>query len=77
MKKILCILIVLFATAVSLIISESNKFESVDNLLAQNVEALTQGESITDHYWCCGNIDVCVDGDNLKIKGKLQSEPCK
>lgn len=47
-----------------------------DDLLMQNVEALTQSEDV-DHYWCCGNTGVCGRGPNLIIKGTLSTEPCK
>lgn len=49
---------------------------SYDDLLLQNVEALTQSEDV-DHYWCCGNTGVCGRGPNLIIKGTLSAEPCK
>lgn len=46
------------------------------SLIVENVEALTEVEQ-TDHYWCCGNTEVCAKGDNLTIRGKLSTTPCE
>ena len=45
-------------------------------LALENIEALANNESGTDHYWCCGNTSTCVKGPDYEIKGKFKDNPC-
>lgn len=51
---------------------------SANNVYLMNIEALAaDGESVTDHYWCCGTTNDCAKGDNATIKGTISKKPCK
>lgn len=71
-KKIFLLCSVLL---VAIIIYDKYMKKQAPSLIIENVEALSQNEQ-TDHYWCCGNTDICAKGDKAVIKGKLSDKPC-
>ena len=79
-KKYFYLALVVIVASLSFVITYDyyTKVHSRSDLVfMKNIEALAANVGGTDHYWCCGNVDTCVKGDNFVIKGKFQNKPCE
>lgn len=78
MTKLSFLIICSIITVTSFLFVNNNKDNKLDltKLALENIEALANNESGTDHYWCCGNTDTCASGPGYEIKGKFQDKPC-
>lgn len=79
MAKLSFLIICSTITLISfLYVNNNNEDKELDftKLALENIEALANNESGTDHYWCCGNTDTCASGPGYEIKGKFKDKPC-
>lgn len=77
MKKYVGMFIVCIAIIGGMASMNSYNSHLGKSVLVENVEALSQDETVTDHYWCCGHTGTCAKGDNLVIIGKFSTAPCQ